>query len=97
MLYAKQGRAKTFKSKAERDKYLTDEIKSLKAHEKAQGARIEQLNADLGSAKRQLGEVTARAASEEEEEEERRDGLRKMADDVAGLRKQMEEMQEERK
>jgi structural maintenance of chromosome 3 (chondroitin sulfate proteoglycan 6) len=97
VLYAKQGRAKTFKSKAERDSYLTDEIKSLKAHERAQGARVDQLNADLGSAKRQLGEVTARAASEEEEEEDRREGLRKMADEVAALKKQMEEMQEERK
>lgn len=97
VLYAKQGRSKTFKSKADRDKFLNDEIKSLKVHEKAQEARVDQLNTDVGAGKRHLGEVTARAASAAEDEEERRENLRKMGEEVAGLKKQSEELQEERK
>ena len=97
MLYAKQGRVQQFTTKAARDKFLNDEIKSLKAYERAQQKRVEDLKKDVEGATAQLEEVVARAGEEAKGEEDRRAGLKKMSEDVSRLKGSLDQMQEQRK
>ena len=97
ILYAKQGRTQAFKTKAERDKFLNDEIKSLKAHEKAQQAQVDRLGDEVAAAKKSLDEVVERGASAAKEEEERRESAWKTNEEVQNLKKAQEDLQEQRK
>ncbi|KAK4689553.1 structural maintenance of chromosome 3 (chondroitin sulfate proteoglycan 6), partial [Tremellales sp. Uapishka_1] len=97
VLYAKQGRAQQFTTQAARDSYLNEEIKSLKAYEKAQQKRVDDLNKDVEGAKGQLAEVMAKSQELRRDEEERRDNLRKMGEEVSELKVQVDGMQEQRK
>jgi structural maintenance of chromosome 3 (chondroitin sulfate proteoglycan 6) len=97
VLYAKQGRAQQFSTQAARDKYLNDEIKALKVHEKTQQKRVEDLKKDVEGAKTQLAEVAARSAAHTKSEEERRETVRKMGEEVSELKATVDGMQEQRK
>lgn len=97
VLYDKQGRAQRFTTQAQRDKFLNDDIKSLKAYEKAQSKRVEELRKDLEEAKTQLAEAMQRSEEHERSEEERRDNLRKMSEEVTALKKKVDDMAEQRK
>ncbi|WVQ82965.1 hypothetical protein IAT38_005101 [Cryptococcus sp. DSM 104549] len=97
VLFAKQGRAQQFTTQAARDKYLSGEIKSLKAYEKDQQKRVDTLRNDVQSAKEQMEEVSSRAEEQAKGEEERREGLRKMGEDIMELRAGLEGMYEQRK
>lgn len=97
VLYAKQGRARQFKSKAERDTYLNNEIKSLASWEKQQGKVIADLKRDAESAKAQLEEVTAKASEQQSGEEEQRERLKQMSEETSKLKTDLDSMQEKRK
>lgn len=97
VLYAKQGRAQQFTTQAARDKYLNDEIKSLKAYEKSQQKRVDDLSNDLEGAKAQLEEVVARARDQAQTEEDRRESLKNMSEEITQLKKDVDEMHERRK
>jgi structural maintenance of chromosome 3 (chondroitin sulfate proteoglycan 6) len=97
ILYAKQGRSKQFANQAARDAYLTDEIKSLKAYEKTQQKRVDDLRKDVEGAKTQLAEAMARSEEGRKADDERRDKLRQMGEEVTETRKRIDVMQEQRK
>ena len=97
VLYAKQGRSRQFATQAARDKYLNDEIKSLKAYEKTQQKRVEDLQNDVEGARSQLEEVMARSREQANEENERRESLRTMGEESAKLKSEMDAMQEQKK
>ena len=96
-MYAKQGRAQQFTTQAQRDRYLNDDIKSLKAYEKAQQKRVEDLRKEVDGGKQQLADVMARSEDHNRNEEERRENLRKMGEEVSALKKKVDDMQEQRK
>ena len=97
MLSAKQGRAQQFTTKAARDKYLSDEIKSLKAYESTQQKRVRDLSTDVEGAKEHLAGVLERSQEQTQKNEERREKLRGMGEEVTALRARVDEMQEQRK
>ena len=97
VLYAKQGRSRQFATQAARDKYLNDEIKSLRAYEKTQQKRVEDLSKDVEGAKTQLEEVMARSRSQAAEEADRRESLKTMGEDSTKLKAEMDAMQEQKK
>jgi structural maintenance of chromosome 3 (chondroitin sulfate proteoglycan 6) len=97
VLYAKQGRAQQFTTQAARDKYLNDEIKSLRAYEKTQQKRVDDLSKDVEGAKAQLEEVIERARDQAQTEEDRRNSLKTMGEEITELKKEVDEMHEKRK
>lgn len=97
VLYAKQGRSRQFTTQAARDKYLHDEIKSLKGYEKTQQKRVEDLQKDVEGAKTQLEEVLIRSKQQASEDGERRENLRAMGEEVTKLKAEVDAMQEQRK
>lgn len=96
-MYSKQGRTQQFETKAERDTYLTGEIKSLKAYEKTQQKRIDDLQKDIDGAKGRFDEAAQRARQHNQGEQERRDKLRQMGEDVTKLKSEVDAMQEQKK
>ncbi|OCF72938.1 chromosome associated protein [Kwoniella mangroviensis CBS 8886] len=97
VLFAKQGRAQQFNTKAARDRYLQGEIQSLRDYETDQQTRVDSLRTDVENAKDQLTEVMARSRERSRQEDERRDNLRRMAEEVTTLRGNLDGMQERRK
>ncbi|WRT67771.1 uncharacterized protein IL334_004744 [Kwoniella shivajii] len=97
VLFAKQGRAQQFTTKAARDKYLNGEIKALKDYEKDQQKRVNSLQTDLNSARDQLAQVVTQTKERGQEETERREKLRTMAESVTALKGNLDGMQERRK
>nr|XP_018262378.1 chromosome associated protein [Kwoniella dejecticola CBS 10117]OBR84536.1 chromosome associated protein [Kwoniella dejecticola CBS 10117] len=97
VLFAKQGRAQQFTTKAARDAYLRGEIKSLKDYERNQQDRIDSLRENVESAKEQLTDAVARSAQRSREEDDRRGNLKRMAQEVSTLKGNLDEMQERRK
>lgn len=97
MLYAKQGRSRQFSTQAARDKYLNDEIKSLKGYEKTQQKRVEDLQKDVEGAKSQLEEVMTRSRQQAREDTDRRENLRSMGEEVTKFKAEVDAMQEQRK
>lgn len=97
MLYAKQGRARQFRSQAERDAYLSNEIKSLDSFEKQQQKTIADRKKDVEGAKAQLEEVAARSAEQQQDEEGQRETLKKMSEDQTKLKIDLDSMKEKRK
>ena len=96
-MYAKQGRAQQFTTQAARDKYLNEEIKSLKAYEKAQQKRVDDLRKEVDGARTQLAEVVTRTQQANDEDEQRRDDLKSKSEEMASLRGKVDGMQEQRK
>ena len=97
VLYAKRGRAQQFTTKAARDKYLSDEIKSLKVYENTQQKRVEDLTKDVDGAKEHLADILSKSADQTKQNEERREKLKSMGEEVTGLRSRVDGMQEQRK
>jgi len=97
VLNAKQGRGKQFTTKAARDKYLSDEIKSLKAYERTQQTRVEELSRDVDGAKGHLAEVLSKSEEQSQKNADSREKLKSMSEEVTSLRSRVDEMQEQRK
>lgn len=97
VLYAKQGRAQQFTTQAARDKYLRDEIASLKAYETTQQKRVNDLTTEVENAKQNLDEVLGKNEEQSQKSEERRDRIRNMSEEVTALKEKADGMQEQRK
>ena len=96
-LYAKQGRAQQFTTQADRDRYLSDEIKALKAYEKTQQKRVDELKKDLNGAKKNMTEVLSRSQAAIQQEDDRRTKFKEMSQEVLDLRTKVDTLQEQRK
>lgn len=97
MLHAKQGRSRQFSTQAARDKFLNDEIKSLKGYEKTQQKLVENLTTDVEGAKTQLEELMAATRQQAKEDAERRETLKNMGEEMAKHKGEVDAMQEQRK
>jgi len=97
VLHAKQGRSRQFSTQAARDKFLNDEIKSLKGYEKTQQKLVETLTSDVEGAKTQLEELMATSRQQAQEDAERRENLKNMGEEMAKLKGEVDAMQEQRK
>ncbi|BEJ13833.1 hypothetical protein CspHIS471_0310070 [Cutaneotrichosporon sp. HIS471] len=97
VLYAKQGRTRQFRSKADRDAYLTNEVRSLESYAKQQQKTIADREKDVQGAKTHLEEVSARSAEQQDGEEGQRETLKRMSEEQAKLKTDLDSMKEKRK
>jgi structural maintenance of chromosome 3 (chondroitin sulfate proteoglycan 6) len=96
-LFAKQGRATKFRTKAERDTFLKHEIASMKAYQMTQNAALEATRTELQTAQRGLGEIDAQIASVQGKIEDGRKRVRDLTDESVGLKDKHSELVERRK
>ncbi|KAG5634871.1 hypothetical protein H0H81_000460 [Sphagnurus paluster] len=96
-LFAKQGRATKFRTKAERDSYLKQEIVSMEQYQKAQSAALEATNNDLETARRSLAEIDSQINEVMNKIDDGRKRVRDLAEQAAGLKEEHSEFVEQRK
>lgn len=96
-LYSKRGRMERFRTRAERDRYLTAEITSVERYSVSQNNALQNARQELQTARTALAEIDQRAAGVVERAE---DGLRRAKDlgeQLATLRDEHAELTERRK
>ncbi|GMK53629.1 hypothetical protein CspeluHIS016_0102150 [Cutaneotrichosporon spelunceum] len=82
---------------SERDAYLTSEVNSLDSYAKLQQKTIADKQKDVQTAKSHLEEVSARSAEQQDGEEGQRETLKKMGEEQAKLKIDLDSMKEKRK
>lgn len=97
VLYAKQARLQKFRTKAERDAFLTSEIASLEKYTTAQMQALEKAQSDLDSAKTRLHEVEQRREAARTKAEESRAEITQLTIKIAQEKDSQEDMKERRK
>jgi structural maintenance of chromosome 3 (chondroitin sulfate proteoglycan 6) len=97
VLYSKQGRLERFRTKAERDGFLTSEIASIERFHETQSAALEAAQADLERAKTSLQEVEDRREAVRASTEQSRQKIVQLTQDMAAEKDRREKMSETRK
>ena len=96
-LFAKQGRVKRFRTKAERDSYLRQEIASLDAYQNTRSAVLESTRQDLASTKASLNDIVQRVDGIQGSLEDGKQRVRTLGEQLAGLKDQQSDLSERRK
>lgn len=96
-LFAKQGRVKRFRTKAERDNYLRQEIASLEAYQNTRSAVLESTRQDLASTKASLDGVIQRVDGIQGSLEDGKQRVRTLGEQLAERKDQQSDLSERRK
>lgn len=96
-LFAKQGRVKRFRTKAERDNYLRQEIASLDAYQNTRSAVLESTRQDLVSTKASLDDIVQRVDGIQGSLEDGKQRVRTLGEQLAVLKDQQSDLSERRK
>ncbi|KAJ7172679.1 structural maintenance of chromosome protein 3 [Mycena filopes] len=96
-LFAKQGRGAKFRTKAERDAFLKQEITSMNAYKTSQTAALQTTKVELRQAQKGLGEIDAQIAGVQSKIEDGRKKSKGLTEDIAGLKEKQSELTEKRK
>lgn len=96
-LYAKRGRLNKYRTRAERDQFLTREIASIDAYRMSQDAALNALRTELESAKVQLQEVEERIVEGRSRVEDERGRAKDLAEQAAQLKEEHADLTEKRK
>lgn len=96
-LFAKQGRVSKFRTKAERDNYLRNEIASMSNYLAGQAAALEAAKADLESARRSEVELQQQMMGVQERIEEGRRRGKELSEEISALKERQIENTEKRK
>ncbi|KAI0046003.1 RecF/RecN/SMC protein [Auriscalpium vulgare] len=96
-LYAKRGRVKRFRTLAERDAYLKQEISSIETHGHAQTAALETTRGELAAARGMLGEVDGQLKALQDRAEDGRTRVKELGDEHAKLADEKAQLIERRK
>ena len=96
-LFAKQGRVKRFRTKAERDNYLHQEIASLESYQKNRVSVLESTKGDLTSTREALSEVTRRIDGLQDSVEDGKKRVRDLGDQLSELKDKQSDFAERRK
>lgn len=96
-LFAKQGRVKRFRTKAERDNYLHQEIASLESYQKNRVSVFESTKNDLSSTRDGLSEVTRRIENIQGTVEDGKKRVRDLGEQLSELRDKQSDLSERRK
>lgn len=93
-LFAKQGRVSKFRTKAERDNYLRNEIASMSNYQAGQAAALESTQVNTEAARRSVVELQQQIEKLHEKIEEGRKKGKGLSEEISTLKeKQMENME----
>ncbi|KAJ6547371.1 RecF/RecN/SMC protein [Mycena capillaripes] len=96
-LFAKQGRGAKFRTKAERDAFLKQEITSMGAYKTSQAAALQTTKAGQRDAQKGLGEIDTQIAAVQGKIEDGRKKAKDLGDEISGLKEKQAELSEKRK
>ncbi|KAF5360848.1 hypothetical protein D9756_004551 [Leucocoprinus leucothites] len=96
-LFAKQGRVSKFRTRAERDNYLRNEIASMSNYQAGQTNALEAAKTDLERSRRSEVELQAQMSGVQERVEEGRRRAKELSEEISGLKEQQMEKTEKRK
>jgi structural maintenance of chromosome 3 (chondroitin sulfate proteoglycan 6) len=96
-LFSKQGRLTHFRSKAERDQYLRQEIASIKAYQATQASALEATRVDLETSQNSLKELDKKIVGVRERIEDGRKRVEDLRDQALVLKDQHTTLIEKRK
>ncbi|TFY79932.1 hypothetical protein EWM64_g4080, partial [Hericium alpestre] len=96
-LYAKQGRLNRFRTRAERDKFLQQEITSIQSHQRSQTTALDATRRELETARRSLTEVATRLDGVQDRAEDGRNKVKELSEQLAKLSDERARLVERRK
>ncbi|KAJ6546482.1 structural maintenance of chromosome protein 3 [Mycena vulgaris] len=96
-LFAKQGRGAKFRTKAERDAFLKQEIASMGAYKTSQAAALQTTKVGLREAQKGVGEIDAQIAGVQGKIEDGRKKTKDLGEEIVGLKEKQAELAEKRK
>jgi structural maintenance of chromosome 3 (chondroitin sulfate proteoglycan 6) len=96
-LFAKQGRVNRFRTKAERDAYLKQEIASIEAYQRARSAALDSTRKDATQKTQDVTEMGRRVDSIQGSLEDGRTRVKDIGEQVTALKEQQTELIERRK
>lgn len=96
-LYGKRGRLEKFRTRAERDRYLTAEIASVETYYTSQNSALQNTRQELVQARASLHEIEQRAVSAVDRVEDGRKRAKELGEQLAALKDEHSELTERRK
>ncbi|KAF8335540.1 RecF/RecN/SMC [Amanita rubescens] len=96
-LYAKRGRASKFRTRAERDKYLKGEIKSMEEYQLTQAQALETAKTNLESLRSAKNELETQLGSFQTKVADGRTRAAELTEQLSALKDQQSELTERRK
>lgn len=96
-LFAKQGRVNRFRTKAERDAYLKQEIASMEAYQRARSAALDSTRKDVTQKLQNVAEMERRVDNIQGSLEDGRTRVKDIGEQVIALKEQQTELIERRK
>ncbi|KAI5116767.1 hypothetical protein M0805_004984 [Coniferiporia weirii] len=96
-LYEKQGRLSRFRTRAERDQFLNGELASLRNYLETQAGALSAAERELSEARKELGKLGEQSEGVQGRLEDRRERVRQISDELAGVREKHAELLEKRK
>ena len=96
-LFSKRGRLDRFRSRADRDRYLREEITSLEAYRGSQSAALQSAQSELENVRALLVETDEKIEGAEERSEGVRTRIRELGEQIAKLKDELGEKTERRK
>ncbi|EJD00759.1 structural maintenance of chromosome protein 3 [Fomitiporia mediterranea MF3/22] len=97
MLYEKQGRLSRFRSRAERDQFLSAEIASLRAYKDKQSVNLRAAERDLLASRDALAALSKKSEDVQGRLEDRRDKGRELSEELSKVKDKHAELLEKRK
>ncbi|KAE9402346.1 RecF/RecN/SMC protein [Gymnopus androsaceus JB14] len=96
-LYGKAGRVTRFRTKAERDKFLKQEIESMKTHRQTQQEALQFTHEQVEETKRTVAELTQQILDLQKKIDDGRHRVTELSEQSSALREQHSTLVEERK
>lgn len=96
-MHSKRGRLDRFRTRAERDRFLQQEIASIEAHRTVQGKALQTTKQELEVAKTGLREVEEQLKGLEEKGEDSRVRVRELMDEMGKAQEESVMLKEKRK
>ena len=86
-----------FRSKAERDAYLDNELASLRGYQQSQRKSLDDATAELERSRRTIAELAKRSEGVQARLEDRREKVKQLADELTAVKDKHGELVEKRK
>ena len=96
-LFAKQGRVNRFRSKAERDAFLKNEIASVGSYQTTQTSALGSARAELSTARKSLEEIEEQIAGVHGSIDDGRKRVKELGEQLVALKDEQSELMERRK
>lgn len=97
VLYSKQARVNQFRTRAERDAYLNNELVSLRSYQATQNSNLENAQNAVEDMRKKIHDIASRTTGMQAQLEERREKMKTLSEEYATMKEQHSQLIEKRK